>query len=112
MLLRPWIAMSFAAAAALAQIPAAEAPKAGEYTVVPGTKIPLSLINTISTKHSAEGDRVYLETAFPVLADGRIVIPVGSYVAGTVTQIKKPGRMKGRGELYVRFDSLTLPNGV
>src|SRR5438270_13236717 len=83
-----------------------------EYTVDPGTRIPLSLINTISTKHSAEGDRVYLETAFPVLVDGRIVVPVGSYVAGTVTQIKKPGRMQGRGELYVRFDSLTLPNGV
>jgi hypothetical protein len=80
--------------------------------VEPGTKIPLALINTISTKHSSAGDRVYLETAFPVLVNGRIVVPVGSYVAGTVTQIKKPGRMKGRGELYVRFDSLTLPNGV
>jgi type IV secretion system protein VirB10 len=44
--------------------------------------------------------------------NGRIVIPPGSYVAGTVTQIKRPGRVKGRGELYVRFDSLTLPNGV
>jgi type IV secretion system protein VirB10 len=85
---------------------------AQEYVVEPGTKIPLSLINTISTKHSAEGDRVYLETAFPVLVNGKIVIPVGSYVAGTVTQIKKPGRMAGRGELYVRFDSLTLRNGV
>ena len=40
-----------------------------------------------------------------MLVNGRIVIPVGSYVAGTVTQIKKPGRMKGRGELYVRFDT-------
>src|SRR4029077_9560240 len=39
-------------------------------------------------------------------------IPPGSYVAGTVTEVKRPGRMKGRGELYVRFDSLTLPNGV
>src|SRR5438270_8072304 len=83
-----------------------------EYTVDPGTRIPLSLINTISTKHSAQGDRVYLETAFPVLVNGRIVIPVGSYVAGTVTQIKKPGRVKGKAELYVRFDSITLPNGV
>jgi len=89
-----------------------DAPKAGEYTVDTGTKVPLSLINTISTKHSAAGDRVYLETSFPILVNGRIVIPVGSYVAGTVTEIKKPGRMKGRGELYVRFDSLTLPNGV
>ncbi len=83
-----------------------------EYLVNDGTVVPLSLINSISTKHSIPGDRVYLETAFPILSNGRIVIPVGSYVAGTVTQIKKPGRVKGRGELYVRFDSLTLPNGV
>lgn len=102
MFLRASMAMTLAAGAALA----------ADFTVEPGTKIPLSLINTISTRHSAEGDRVYLETAFPVLVNGRIVVPVGSYVAGTVTQIKKPGRVKGRGELYVRFDSLTLPNGV
>jgi hypothetical protein len=96
-----------------AQDPAPNAgPDAAVYRVEAGIKIPLALINSISTKHSAEGDRVYLETAFPILAGGRIVIPVGSYVAGTVTQIKKPGRVKGRGELYVRFDALTLPNGV
>lgn len=92
--------------------PGTEGPAASQYLVNAGTVIPLSLINTISTRHSLPGDRVYLETAFPVLAGGRIVIPVGSYVAGTVTQMKKPGRVKGRGELYVRFDSLTLPNGV
>ena len=33
-------------------------------------------------------------------------------MAGTVTSVKRPGRVHGRGELYVRFDSLTLPNGV
>ncbi|MBC8166053.1 MAG: hypothetical protein H7Y20_09285 [Bryobacteraceae bacterium] len=82
------------------------------YTVEIGTKIPLSMINSISTKHAAEGDRIYLESVFPILVDGKIVIPPGSYVAGTVTGVKRPGRVKGRGELYVRFDSLTLPNGV
>jgi len=29
-----------------------------------------------------------------------------------VTEVKRPGKMKGRSELYIRFDSLTLPNGV
>jgi hypothetical protein len=77
-----------------------------------GTRIPLSLINSISTKQAAEGDRVYLESVFPILVNGRIAIPPGSYVMGTVTQVKRPGRVKGRGELFVRFDSLTLPNGV
>ena len=90
----------------------AEPPKAGEFVVEPGTRIPLSLINSVSTKHSAEGDRVYLESVFPILVNGRVVIPPGSYVAGTITTVKRPGRVKGRGELYLRFDSMTLPNGV
>jgi hypothetical protein len=90
----------------------AEPAKTGDYLIETGTKIPLTLINSISTKHSVEGDRVYLETAFPIMVKGRIVIPPGSYVAGTVTEIKRPGRVKGRGELFLRFDSLTLPNGV
>jgi hypothetical protein len=98
------------AASAAAQAPAPA--RADTCIVRVGSKIPLSLINSISTKHSAPGDRVYLATAFPVMADGRIVIPVGSYVSGTVTQVKKPGRVQGRGELFIRFDSLILPNGV
>lgn len=98
-----------AGTAVLAEEPAAQEQK---FVIEPGTKIPLALINSVSTKHSAPGDRVYLETVFPILTNGRIVIPPGSYVAGTVTEVKRPGRVKGRGELYVRFDSLTLPNGV
>lgn len=106
-------ALLFTALPVLAQEEAApQSAPAPEFTVITGTKVPLSLINSISTKHSAEGDSVYLETAFPVVVNGRIVIPVGSNVQGTVTQIKKPGRVKGRGELYIRFDSLILPNGV
>ncbi|MCS7314828.1 MAG: hypothetical protein RMI94_06560 [Bryobacterales bacterium] len=89
-----------------------EEKEAGKYVLEPGTRVPLSLINSVSTKHSAEGDRVYLETVFPILVNGRVVIPPGSYVAGTITQVKRPGRIKGRGELFLRFDSLTLPNGV
>jgi len=108
MFVRPLVATTLLAVWGWAQ----DAPKPAEFTVETGTQVPLSLINTISTKHSTVGDRVYLQTSFPILAGGRIVIPVGSYVAGTVTQLKKPGRVKGRGEVYVRFDSLTLPNGV
>jgi hypothetical protein len=95
------------------QVDGAGAPATGsDYNVAMGTRIPLALINSVSSKHSAEGDRVYLQTVFPILANNRIVIPAGSYVAGTVTEVKRPGRVKGRGELWVRFDSLTLPNGV
>jgi hypothetical protein len=82
------------------------------YTVNTGTRIALGLINSVSTKHSSAGDRIYLETVFPIVIRNHIVIPPGSYVTGTVTNVKRPGRVHGRGELYVRFDSITLPNGV
>jgi type IV secretion system protein VirB10 len=102
------LGFAFLALAAVAMAQTAEK----SYTVLPGTKIPLSMINSISTKTAAEGDRIYLETIFPILVDGKVVIPPGSYVAGSVTESKRPGKVKGKGELFVRFDSLTLPNGT
>ena len=81
------------------------------YDLTEGTKIPLALINSVSTKQAVEGDRVYMETAFPILQNGKVVIPVGSYVAATVTKVKRPGRVKGKAELFIRFDSLTCLMG-
>jgi type IV secretion system protein VirB10 len=86
--------------------------EAKKYVIEAGTRIPMTMLNSVSTKHAVEGDRVYLETLFPVLVDGRIVVPAGSSIAGSVTSLKRPGRVKGKGELYVRFDTLILPNGT
>lgn len=85
---------------------------AEEFLVEAGTKILLALVNSVNTKDAAPGDRVYLETAYPVWSKGREVIPKGSHVMGTVTDAQRAGRVKGKPELYLRFDSLTLPNGV
>lgn len=87
-------------------------PPPGTFQVDSGTHILLNMINSVSTKQAVVGDRIYLETAFPVITSGKIIVPQGSWVTGTVTEVKRPGRAKGRGELQVRFDSLTLPNGV
>jgi type IV secretion system protein VirB10 len=90
--------------------PAAE--KKARFEVARGTNIPVSMINSVSTKTAGEGDKVYMETVFPVLSKGKVVIPPGSYVAGTISRVKRPGRVKGRGEFYLIFDSITLPNGT
>lgn len=90
-----------------------EAPKTPDsFTVPSGTHVLLSMINSVSSKEAQVGDRIYLETAFPVVLRNHIVIPQGSYVTGTVTHVKRPARGRRRGELSVRFDSLILPNGV
>jgi hypothetical protein len=81
--------------------------------IVPaGTRMGLSLRNAVDTKHSHEGDHVYLQTIAPISVDNRIVIPQGSFVNGTITISKPAHGVKGKGEMYLRFDSLVLPNGV
>ena len=83
-----------------------------DYVVASGTRVLMRLTNAINTKTAAVGDRVYLQTAVPVFVNGELVIPRGSYVTGTITDTKRAGRVKGKSALNVRFDSLTLPNGI
>ena len=85
---------------------------AADYAVESGTRILLRLTNSVNTKHTVAGDRVYLETAVPIFVSGRLVIPRGSYVTGTVTDARQAGRVKGKSSINLRFDSLTLPNGI
>jgi type IV secretion system protein VirB10 len=75
-----------------------------------GTHIPLVLHNAISTKSARPGDPVYFETLYPIMIDGQVVIPAGSYVSGEVTESKRPGRVKGRGELAIKMTNMILPN--
>ena len=76
------------------------------------TTIPLTLKNTLSSRTAFVGQPVYCETIYPITIGNRIVIPVGSYVKGAITQVMRPGRVKGKAQLGLRFDSLTLSNGI
>ena len=76
-----------------------------------GSHVLLRLVNSISTRTAKEGDFVYLKTASPIAANGAIVVPEGSYVQGVVTRSLRSGRVKGKAELAIRIDKLTLPGG-
>lgn len=88
-------------------------PAAHAKLVVPAeTTIPLVLKNTVSSRTAYKGQAVYCETIYPITVDNRVVLPVGTYVKGAVTQVVRPGRIKGKAQLGLRFDSITLPNGT
>jgi len=80
-------------------------------TVPAGTQIPLKLAQGISTKSAKVGDAVYAETVFPVTANDRIVIPAGTYVQGRISEIKRPGRVKGRAEFLMHFTTMIFHSG-
>jgi hypothetical protein len=80
--------------------------------VVPaGTVIPITLTTRVSTKNAKDGDGVYGKTIFPITVDNKIVIPEGSYVRGKIAEVKKAGRVKGKAELTLNFQTLVLPSG-
>ncbi len=106
----PDAAQTSAASAAASTAPLPTVAPNAKVEVPGGTHIPLVLHNAISTRSARPGDPVYFETLFPVMIDGRVVIPAGSYVSGEVSESKRPGRVKGRGELMIRLKTLILPN--
>ncbi len=91
--------------------PEPPSPDAG-YTVPAGSRVAMTLKNNLDTKHAHEGDHVYLEVSVPVYSSGRLVIPRGSLVNGIVTESTPAKGMRGKGQLFIRFETLTLPNGV
>ena len=80
-------------------------------TVPAGTRLEVVLENGISTRSAKAGDSLYFHTAFPVTQGNQVVIPVGSYLRGSLLESKRPGRIKGHGEFRMRLESLILPNG-
>jgi hypothetical protein len=76
-----------------------------------GSHVLLRLENNVTTRTAREGDYVYLRTATPIAAGGQIVVPEGSYVQGVVTRAVRSGRVKGKAELAIRIDTLTLASG-
>jgi hypothetical protein len=86
-------------------------PAGRKLTVPSGTRLAVVLENGISTRNAKAGDSLYFHTAFPVTSNNQIVIPVGSYLRGSLLEAKRPGRIKGRGEFRLRLESLIFPNG-
>jgi len=76
-----------------------------------GTRLPLILHNAVTTRNAKPGDPIYLETLFPVVIEDRILVPAGSYVQGEITDAKRPGKVKGTGEIRLRLNTMILPNG-
>lgn len=118
---RPLLAQEPATTASPQQTPAAaRAPGAGSFAGYPpedritfpaGTGVTLLLGNAVNTRTAKAGDSVYFETLYPIAVNNRIVIPMGTFVRGEILLAKRPGRIRGRGELRLALEQMTYPNG-
>jgi type IV secretion system protein VirB10 len=97
----------------LAQEKPREAVNVDPEIVVPeGTVISVYLTSFLNSHSTQVGDHFYADVAYPIWLQQRLIIPKGSTVRGTVTEVVRPGRVKGKGRIAVRIEDILLPNGV
>lgn len=79
-------------------------------TLRSGTQIPLRFLTEITTENRAAhvGDRIRLEVAENVTADGNTIIPAGTSVTGELTEVRNKGMWGRSGILRGRILSMNL----
>ena len=77
--------------------------------VVPaGTVLTIRTKQALSTKTTQVGVIFTGSVATPISLEGKMVIPAGSAVTGSVKDTKKAGKFKGGAILVLRIDSVTV----
>jgi type IV secretory pathway VirB10-like protein len=81
--------------------------------VVPASSvIGLQVETSLSTERARVEDRVDARVTRDVSAEGRVAIPSGSRVIGSVILVERGGKIKERARLGVRFHTLVFADGT
>jgi Bacterial conjugation TrbI-like protein len=94
------------------QAPLPTLPQFEEVTVPAEAVIGLQLASSVSSDTARVEDRVEARVTRDVRAGGRVAIPAGSRVLGSVSVVERGGKMRERARLGVRFHTVILADGT
>lgn len=85
----------------------------GRISIVPAaTKFTGTLSGAVSSEMSRVGDRVELKIDQPLVStDNSVIVPWGSFMTGSVTEVKAAGRLGENGSMKIRFSEIQTPDG-
>ncbi len=92
--------------------PPAPTPRYDEVTVAADSVLGVRLDSTISSETARVEDRVNARLSRDVIVDGRVAIPSGARLEGTVTQVDRGGKFKDRPRVGIAFNTLVLADGT
>lgn len=81
-----------------------------DVTIPAGTVLRLRLNRGVGSDISRVEDPVSATLARAVVISGRTILPVGSRASGYVTEASRPGKVRGRGRVGVRFTRIAPAN--
>ena len=95
------------------QQPAAPpAPEFVDLQVPADSVLGLQVERTVTSDLARVEDKVSARVTRDVRVGTRVAIPAGSIVTGSVTEVDRGGKMKGKARLAVRFHTVTLADGT
>ncbi|MBI1940263.1 MAG: hypothetical protein HYS33_02010 [Acidobacteria bacterium] len=97
-----WVALTVVLSVSLAQ--------AESISIPAGTLINCRLLQTLSTKLNYEGDPFTATVTEAVEINAQQVIPVGAMLEGRILRMRRPGRIKGVGEMRLSAEKITFPD--
>lgn len=80
-----------------------------EITLPAGTVLPVALETSVGSDISRVEQPVHGRLRRAVMLHGVEVLPAGTAVSGRVTAARRPGKVKGRGYVAMRFTELDTP---
>lgn len=84
----------------------------GEELEVPADSVLGLQLETLATTHPEAGDdRVVARVTRDLIVGGRVAVPIGTRVLGTVTPVDASAKDTSHSGLEIRFDTLELPGG-
>ncbi|HEX8029535.1 MAG TPA: hypothetical protein VF491_13770 [Vicinamibacterales bacterium] len=87
-------------------------PEFVDLTVPSDAVLGLQIERTVSSELARVEDKVDARVTRDVRVSDRIAIPAGSTVRGSVTEVDRGGRMKGKARLAIRFHTIVLADGT
>jgi type IV secretory pathway VirB10-like protein len=88
------------------------APQFEELVLPAAAVIGLQVETSVSSERARVEDRVDARVSRDVMASGRVAIPAGSRVIGSVATVERGGKLKDQARLGIRFHTLVLADGT
>lgn len=82
-----------------------------DWIIPGGTRIIVRILDPLSTEFNSQGDGFISELAEDHELSGGVVIREGTRVYGTISRLKRAGRIRGRAEMELQFNRIEISRG-
>jgi hypothetical protein len=87
-------------------------PQYDEIILAASSVIGLQVESSTNTERARVEDRIDARVSRDVMSGGRVAIPAGSRMIGSVSLVERGGKVKERARLGIRFHTLVLADGT